>query len=794
MPVRRRGPLAAVLAALLAALPAFGAAVLAAPAPVAPTVAPADAVTSAPKVVIVVGAVETVTSSFRTDADSIYAEAIKYTPNVVKVYSPNATWAAVSAAAQGASIFIYLGHGYGFPSPYKTVLTPSVHDGMGLNEVANNGDADKKYYGESVVSAGIKLAKNAIVILDHACYSAGSSESGMAEPTIPVAKQRVDNFASGFLRAGARAVMADASDGNVIAMIRSIFTTHQAIGDAWHGQYFANHHDIVWQSLRNPAYTSDMDPDTTTTGFHRSLVGNFLLTTDEIVGGASVPRTDTSPSALTSPGAAAVGASDASLTGDATLTGAPSASLAAGTKVQVTGLSPTPDAAEVETLDGKTAGWTATSGLIPEDSASPQLWGLDGSTTVSPNFDGDHDALTLVARFSESVSWTATVRDPANAVLKILTGSGEVAALTWSPMAGSAPLPAGDYSLAIHATDAWGNAPLDTSTVIHVVSIPTPNTGVLRFAPTKTTTNAATFTYTLVFAGPVTGLGRTDFTVTGSAPGCYVATPVGSGTTWTVTLGSCSNGYVVLSLEPKTVSDGTNAGPAGLITAYRVIVDRSAPKATAPKLGVKSNVTLSGATLQSSISWTATDVGSAGLQDYDVARSADGAAFATIASHVTSTSLSVSMSAGHTYRYEVRARDRAGNVGAWVAGSTQYPSLLQQTSTSIAWAGAWTTLTSTSYSGGSARYASAAGASASYAFTGRSVAIVLAKGPTRGAVQVWIDGALATTVDTYAAANAYGWVGYARNFGTSAAHTVKLVVVGTASRPAVVLDALEVVR
>jgi hypothetical protein len=577
-------------------------------------------------------------------------------------------------------------------------------------------------------------------------------------------------------------------------MIRSIFTTHQTIGDAWHGQYFANHHDIAWQSLRNPAYTSDMDPDTTTTGFHRSLVGNFLLTTDEIVAGASVPRTDTTPSTLTAPGAAAVGATDVALSADATLTSAASPVLPAGTKVQVTALSTTPDAAEVETLDGKTTGWTASSGLVPKDSTSPQLWGLDGSTSVSPNFDGDHDAMTLVARFSESVSWTATITDPGTAVVKTLTGSGEIAALTWSPMNGSTPLAAGDYTLAIHATDGWGNPPLDTSTVIHVVSVPTPNTGVLHFAPTTSTTNAATFTYTLTFAAPVSGLSRTDFTVTGSASGCYVATPVGSGATWTITLGTCSNGYVVLSLEPGTVSDGTSSGPAGLIVAYRVIVDRSAPKATAPKLGVKSNATLSGATLQGSISWTGTDVGSAGVQDYDVARSADGAAFATIASHVTSAALSVSMSAGHTYRYEVRARDKAGNVGAWVAGSTQYPSLLQQTSTSIAWSGAWTTSTSTSYSGGSARYASAAGASASYAFTGRSVALVLAKGPTRGAVQVWIDGALATTVDTYGTANAYGWVGYARNFGTSGAHTVQLVVVGTASRPTVVLDALEVVR
>src|SRR5262245_35142484 len=153
----RRAALAAISATLLAVAPALALPALGASATAGVSPAPADASPSGPKVVIVVGAVESVTPSFRTDADSIYAEAIKYTSNVVKVYSPNATWAKVEAAAQGASIFIYLGHGYGFPSPYKPVLTPSVHDGMGLNEVGGVSDSDKKYYGESVVSGGIRL-------------------------------------------------------------------------------------------------------------------------------------------------------------------------------------------------------------------------------------------------------------------------------------------------------------------------------------------------------------------------------------------------------------------------------------------------------------------------------------------------------------------------------------------------------------------------------------------------------------------------------------------------------------
>ena len=55
---------------------------------------------TSPKVAIIVGATRATTASYRTYADEIYAEAIKYTPNVVRVYSPNATWTRVTGGRQ----------------------------------------------------------------------------------------------------------------------------------------------------------------------------------------------------------------------------------------------------------------------------------------------------------------------------------------------------------------------------------------------------------------------------------------------------------------------------------------------------------------------------------------------------------------------------------------------------------------------------------------------------------------------------------------------------------------------
>ena len=67
---------------------------------IAPAIAPAAmaAAPANPKVAIIVGATHSATATYRSYADQVYAEAIKYTPNVVKVYSPKATWAAVKAA------------------------------------------------------------------------------------------------------------------------------------------------------------------------------------------------------------------------------------------------------------------------------------------------------------------------------------------------------------------------------------------------------------------------------------------------------------------------------------------------------------------------------------------------------------------------------------------------------------------------------------------------------------------------------------------------------------------------
>ena len=150
----------------------------------------ASAAPAGPKVVIIVGPTHGATASYRADANSAYAEAIKYTSNVVKVYSPNATWSKVKAAVKGASIVLYLGHGNGWPSPYTYDPEYKTKDGFGLNATAGNGDSNTKYYGEPYV-ATLDLAPNAVILLNHLCYASGNSEPGDKAPSQTTARKRV---------------------------------------------------------------------------------------------------------------------------------------------------------------------------------------------------------------------------------------------------------------------------------------------------------------------------------------------------------------------------------------------------------------------------------------------------------------------------------------------------------------------------------------------------------------------------------------------------------------------------
>jgi len=248
------------------------------------------AAAGSPKVAIIVGATGSTTARYRTYADEIYAEAIKYTSNVVRVYSPNATWKRVTAAVNGASIVVYLGHGNGWPSPYTFDPRYATKDGFGLNKDLNHDgrrtNSELKYYGEPSIRT-LTPAPNAVVLLFSLCYASGNSEPGRSDPSLSTAKQRVDNYASAFLRTGAAAVIANGHSHDPY-YIAALFNTNQTLDAYWRGAPDFHSRAVGYVSSRTPGATYQMDPESAGK-YYRSVTGNLQRTTADVTGAPFAP-------------------------------------------------------------------------------------------------------------------------------------------------------------------------------------------------------------------------------------------------------------------------------------------------------------------------------------------------------------------------------------------------------------------------------------------------------------------------------------------------------------------------
>ena len=412
------------------------------------------------KVVIIVGAVHGATASYRDRGDAAYAEAKKYTPNVTKVYSPNATWSKVKAATTNANIVIYMGHGNGWPSPYTYDPKYTTKDGFGLNATAGNGDYNVKYYGEPYVD-DLDLAPNAIVLLHHLCYASGNSEPGNAEPSVSTARQRAMNYAAGFLRSPARAVIADGHMGAAY-YLRGLFTTNQSILSLWRNAPNYNGNEFSFASTRNAGRTVYMDPDSPTKSFYRSLVLKPTLTTRDVTG--VVADTGVDPATFVVPGRASVREFGAELLADET--GVVAGTLPGGTRLKLVSRPNwvAPDGVgvyEVAGLDDELiAGFVRSTQLLPRDSAAPVVVSVDvAPTTISPNGDGSFDTTDLSARFSETVDWTLRVTAGDGTVVRSASGTGKEPVVTWAGLVDGAAVADGTYTYTFRGQDAWQNAP-----------------------------------------------------------------------------------------------------------------------------------------------------------------------------------------------------------------------------------------------------------------------------------------------------------------------------------------------
>jgi GH25 family lysozyme M1 (1,4-beta-N-acetylmuramidase) len=238
---------------------------------------------------------------------------------------------------------------------------------------------------------------------------------------------------------------------------------------------------------------------------------------------------------------------------------------------------------------------------------------------------------------------------------------------------------------------------------------------------------------------------------------------------------------------PLTIT-GVSDGITRTAKLSLVVVDGIAPTLSAPLTQLWSGRTLGTSTVPVRIGWGATDpsgIASTGLQ-----RSVNGGLWATTTlPSVAATAADSAIPIGGTATQRIRATDRMANTSDWLAGDLVRASVYQQYSGAVTWTGTWHTTGWSAASGGTVRTATSRGASATFHFTGSSVAWVAAKGTTRGAAWVYVDGLFARSVNLQATTGQSRAIVFARNWSTVGTHTLKIVVAGTAGHPRVDVDA-----
>jgi manganese oxidase len=189
---------------------------------------------------------------------------------------------------------------------------------------------------------------------------------------------------------------------------------------------------------------------------------------------------------------------------------------------------------------------------------------------------------------------------------------------------------------------------------------------------------------------------------------------------------------------PAVQSFTLNRGPVGTVTVNGPMqtLDSSKPLGTV-QIPVK-------------LTWSASSSSGAAISSYVLEQNANGGSgWVKVPVTATATSVTRMLNPGVTYRFRVTATDANGKTGT-TTGPSFTPGVVNESGTSVNYGGVWKGATLASAYGGALKFASARNASATYTFTGSSVAFVSDRGPARGRAEVWLDGVKVATVDLFA--------------------------------------------
>lgn len=403
---------------------------------------------------------------------------------------------------------------------------------------------------------------------------------------------------------------------------------------------------------------------------------------------------------------------------------------------------------------------------------------------VSPSTANNLFASSWVIGIPNQSVCTVCTDGPAHIVA---TGSGNYQRIfegrnRWGDYSGAAPDPDGTgiWDMGQYATNANTYGMQVELTRETGDTTPPTSSASLSPAPNSNGWNNSNVTVTIHAADTGSGVYYQTYSATGAGAfgtttgGATVAPVIAAQGTTTVFYQATDNWYNSNSVQAATVR-----------------IDKTPPvitKSPAPAF-VKGH--LGATTAPISISWAGTDATS-GINHYDLMESVDGGAFSLVASP-TAASITENLKPGHSYQFEVRAIDNAGNASGFIAGSKFTLTAYQETSKAITYTTGWTHQAVTGAYGGSVKFATVAGKKATFSFTGKQVAWVSTIASNRGSATASLDGGAATTVNTHGTATNPARVVYT---ATKAAGTHSLVVkvLGTAGHPRVDVDAFLVIK
>jgi hypothetical protein len=134
--------------------------------------------------------------------------------------------------------------------------------------------------------------------------------------------------------------------------------------------------------------------------------------------------------------------------------------------------------------------------------------------------------------------------------------------------------------------------------VLRYLTFSTPTTfSSATTSPTKTT---SPITFSIAFAQSVDSVANADFSNAGTATGCSFAVIAASGTTFTLTVSSCSEGTLIpqiLAGSMRAVNSGANGPTANTLTTTPITIDRTAPTISSTLTGPSSATYIPGQSL-----------------------------------------------------------------------------------------------------------------------------------------------------------------------------------------------------